>query len=109
AHVASLGREVCVTDGTAAGTLPLLDLNPGPASSHPTIGCVLDDWLFGVAYHPAKGIEPFATDGTPAGTLHPDLVPGVGFAASPSAGALQNVAYFLHYDAATLKLVPWRC
>ena len=62
------GTELWRTDGTAAGTRLLLDINPGKASSDPAGFTVLN----GVAYFRAddgtNGTEIWRTDGTVSGT-----------------------------------------
>jgi trimeric autotransporter adhesin len=77
------GRELWVSDGTAAGTVLLKDVNPdGDAFSlgtalH-TLRAVGGRLLF-FADDGTHGNEPWATDGTPAGTaLVADLRPGAG-------------------------------
>jgi len=40
------GRELWVTDGTAAGTSPVLDINPGPGSSDPGYLYVVGNTLY---------------------------------------------------------------
>jgi ELWxxDGT repeat protein len=77
------GREVWISDGTAAGTFMLKDINPGPDSS---VGV---DTIFtevnGVMYFSASdgvgpnahGLQLWRTDGTTAGTfMVADLNPG---------------------------------
>ena len=76
------GRELWRTDGTAAGTTLVKDIDPGPTggddvlvSYQPTIAAV-GDHLYFTAQHAASGVELWRTDGTEAGTelvrdLHP--------------------------------------
>jgi len=71
------GWELWATDGTAAGTALLADLEPGSGDSNPTELTPFDGALFFRAEPSATGRELFRTDGTPAGTtLFEDLVPG---------------------------------
>lgn len=64
------GTELCVTDGTAVGTMLLLDIEPGTGGSGP-------DWftpisptqMMFVADTFAQGEELWVTDGTAAGTM----------------------------------------
>jgi len=75
------GGELWKTDGTAAGTVLLKDINPGAADSYNTF-----DWFRmtvsnGIAYFPAldaeSGIELWKTDGTTDGTARvKDICPG---------------------------------
>ena len=81
------GMEPWVSDGTAAGTLSLGDLNPGDATSLPN-GVLLpqddprfaagpDGYVYFRAFRPDIGVELFRSDGTPEGTgLVADIVPG---------------------------------
>ncbi len=72
------GEELWVTDGTAAGTQMLLDINPD-GSSHPRSFAKLGDRVFFRAGHPDYGYEMWESDGTTAGTkLFQDSVPGAG-------------------------------
>src|SRR5262249_59707242 len=76
------GPEPWVSDGTAAGTTLLADLNPGPLGSYLgqsfgiNRGTVVGGrWLFH-AHAPATGAEMYSSDGTPAGPGRPpDLDP----------------------------------
>jgi len=71
------GWEPWATDGTAAGTALLADLEPGSGDSFPTELTPFDGALFFRAGPSATGWELFRTDGTSAGTaLFADLVPG---------------------------------
>ncbi len=71
------GCELWATDGTSAGTRLLGDLNPGAASSDPSLLCVWGGGLFFSADDGVHGSELWVTDGTPAGTrLVRDIVPG---------------------------------
>ena len=80
ATVASLGSELWVTDGTAAGTSLLVDVNPGTAGS--SIGNFFrqaDGRLLFTATTAAQGREIWITDGTAGGTsIVADLVAGAG-------------------------------
>jgi len=73
------GRELWKTDGTAAGTTLLRDINPGTADSAPTAFVDFDsgaDILFR-ADDGTAGAELWKTDGTTAGTvLVKDINPG---------------------------------
>jgi ELWxxDGT repeat protein len=82
------GSELWVTDGTAAGTNLLKDINPGPASGVPANNFVFNGKMDnfsppfnGRVYFQAEasgvGPELWASDGTEAGTyLVKDIVPG---------------------------------
>jgi ELWxxDGT repeat protein len=74
------GYEVWSSDGTAAGTMLVKDINPGAASS------VVGDFAIGVpgvllfgATDGTSGVELWRTDGTTAGTsMVKDINPGAG-------------------------------
>jgi ELWxxDGT repeat protein len=63
------GVELWISDGTAAGTVQLKDINPGPASSSPTALLAVGTVLFFMADDGVTGTELWKSDGTPAGTV----------------------------------------
>ncbi len=74
----SHGFEPWITDGTAAGTSLLKDINPGrPGSSEPRGTAVLGSTLYFWANDGVHGLELWKTDGTAGGTaLVRDIAPG---------------------------------
>ncbi|MBN2492892.1 MAG: hypothetical protein JXQ29_18730 [Planctomycetes bacterium] len=73
------GRELWVSDGTAAGTQMLKDIRPGgnTSDSHPTYFTPVGDTLYFFGYDDVHGWEIWKTDGTAAGTvLVKDVWPG---------------------------------
>ena len=78
AATGTAGRELWVTDGTAAGTSLLLDIDPGTSSSGPMLFTgVGGGRLVFTAYTGAEGRELWVTDGTAAGTsLLADIASG---------------------------------
>lgn len=93
----ALGRELWVTDGTPAGTVPAADLVPGAGSSCPGDLAWLDGRLVFSAWTPAWGREAWRTDGTSAGTWRlTDIAPGP---ASSSPGLFRQVGSTLLFAA----------
>ncbi len=71
------GRELWVTDGTAAGTAMVVDIKPGSLSSDPEGLVRLGDSIVFSADDGVHGREPWVSDGTAAGThLLVDVRPG---------------------------------
>lgn len=72
-----LGSELWRTDGTPAGTMPLVDLFPGYESGAPQALTAFDGALFFVATDGLAGFELWRSDGTAAGTQRVrDIRPG---------------------------------
>jgi trimeric autotransporter adhesin len=98
------GLEPWVSDGTAAGTIPLGDLLPGALGSEPLWATTAAGRVFfvaddgGVSGH---GRELWTTDGTPAGTsLLIDIEPGAGSSLPNELKAVGRVLLFSAWDAA---------
>jgi trimeric autotransporter adhesin len=73
------GTELWETDGTAAGTVMVKDINPGPNGSNPYNLTVVGKQLFFTADDGVDGRELWLSDGTAAGTmLVKDINPGPG-------------------------------
>jgi ELWxxDGT repeat protein len=73
------GRELWVSDGTAAGTFRLADILPGAASSEPAWLTAAGKLVYFVADDGVHGRELWVSDGTSAGTrLVEDIRPGAG-------------------------------
>ncbi len=73
----SYGRELWRTDGTAAGTLFLADINQGVCSSNSFALSSVGDALFLRAITLESGFEVWTSDGTTGGThLVKDIMPG---------------------------------
>ncbi len=72
-------RELWKTNGTAAGTGLVKDINPGAVPSYPHGFRVHNGTLYFVADHATYGTELWKSDGTAAGTvLVKDIYPGAG-------------------------------
>ncbi|MFN8276938.1 MAG: hypothetical protein U0T84_05610 [Chitinophagales bacterium] len=89
------GAELCVSDGTPAGTKIFFDSDANSAKSG-TTPVVFNNLLYFTANHANKGFEPWTTDSTVAGTLlFKDIYIGNGNNSSPSSYYLhQNQLYF---------------
>jgi ELWxxDGT repeat protein len=75
--VGNLGVELCVTDGTAAGTRMVADINPGVADSLPKDFAAHKGTLYFQANDGVHGVELWRSDGTAAGTrIVADINPG---------------------------------
>lgn len=105
-YSAANGVELWKSDGTAAGTVLVKDINPGPASSMTSsmLGSVKFIEYSGKNYFPARtdanGYELWATDGTPAGTqMVTDLVPGTASGWSSGLVTEHGFLYFIGADA----------
>jgi ELWxxDGT repeat protein len=71
------GRELWRSDGTAAGTWRVSDINPGPGDSNPQNFFAHGGRVWFSADDGVRGIEIWSTDGTAKGTLLlGDLCPG---------------------------------
>ena len=95
----NLGLELCVTDGTTAGTHAVKDIRTGTVGSFPERLVVANNKLFFFASDGTTGTEPWVTDGTEAGTLSlGDIFPGTSGSKVGNYGAtyaISNKAYFV--------------
>ena len=72
------GRELWKSDGTAAGTVRVKDINPGTPGSAPQFLTDMNGTLFFGADDGTTGIELWKSDGTAAGTVRvKDVNPGL--------------------------------
>lgn len=105
-----LGRELWVSDGTAAGTF-VLDVAPGLASSTPTHLTAIDGLVFFAASDLAHGSELWWTDGTPEGTRRVfDLAPGPASSFPDEMTLIGDLLYFVADDGIVgreLWAIPW--
>lgn len=74
AIVAGMGTELCISDGTTAGTRLLKDIVPGPGSSAPQGTVVVGNTVYFLANSTRTSIELWRTDGTAAGTLRVNVI-----------------------------------
>ncbi|GMU66951.1 MAG: hypothetical protein AMXMBFR36_32250 [Acidobacteriota bacterium] len=104
----TLGRELWISDGTAAGTSLLLDINPGAAGSLPEGLVRAGDLVFFWAFHWESGFELWRTDGTAAGTLLvEDLHPGPGGQSRERMAAIGSSVYFSGAEGPTNVAELW--
>jgi ELWxxDGT repeat protein len=95
------GRELWRTDGTAAGTSMIMDINPGTSHSYPKFIDTIGGKMVFFAKTNASGRELWVTDGTTAGTMMlADINPGSGdgFAYQLVAGHTTNNKIFVVAD-----------
>jgi ELWxxDGT repeat protein len=96
------GSELWRSDGTAAGTRLLKDINPGPSGTSDSLISGLTNingTLFFSAYDPVDGQELWKSDGTPAGTkLVKDINPGSAFASPAHLTAVGGTLYLTAND-----------
>ncbi len=106
---AANGNELWITDGTAAGTKLLKNINPGASGSDPAGSAhnhsfpVVNNMLFFIANDGVHGAELWKTDGTAAGTvLVKDINPGSAGSgiqfSHPTANNYVNTLYFTADD-----------
>ena len=92
------GNELWVSDGTAAGTTLLADIDPANAGPYADITgqvAALNGRLFFTNDDPAHGVELWQSDGTAAGTgLFLDLHPGPAGSFPGNLAAINNTLYF---------------
>ena len=95
------GQEPWVSDGTAAGTVPLGDLQPGALGSEPLWITTAAGQTFFTADDGVHGRELWATNGTAAGThLVLDIEAGAGSSLPLELRAAGRVLVFSAWDAA---------
>jgi uncharacterized repeat protein (TIGR02059 family) len=87
------GSEPWVSDGTAAGTVKLADLNSSHGS-YPSGFTTVGDKVAFVADVSGAGRELVFTDGTPDGTRVFDITPGATSSAPAVLGVIDGILYF---------------
>ncbi|MGN6601407.1 MAG: T9SS type A sorting domain-containing protein [Ginsengibacter sp.] len=98
------GKEIFITDGTAAGTKLIKDINPGTANSQPiaTTMAVLNNNVYFAAVTSTLGCELWKTDGTAANTTNvKDIVSGTGSGIDTTAFSLVSNGTNLLFDGHT--------
>ncbi|HEX2099330.1 MAG TPA: ELWxxDGT repeat protein, partial [Candidatus Synoicihabitans sp.] len=107
------GRELWATDGTAAGTRLVRDINPGPADGEVDSLTPLNGVAYFWANDGTNGLELWRSDGTAEGTaIVANIGPGsTGFGGFIVSGhplpTLNGLLYFTANDGTT-GIEPWR-
>lgn len=101
------GRELWVTDGTAAGTKRVLDVRPGPDSSAPEGLTAAGDRVFFSADDGVLGRELWVSDGTAEGTRRVwDVNPGEA-SSNPQSLTVSGENLFFAADDGETGVEPW--
>jgi len=96
-QTATYGRELWISDGTAAGTQMVKDIRPGSASSDIRGIAKLGGTLIFMADDGTHGLELWRSDGTEAGTqMVKDIWPG---STDGSSGTPVQLGVFLYFTA----------
>lgn len=102
------GCELWRTDGTAAGTRLVKDIEPGAGSSSPSGLTVIGGTLFFAAYDSANGRELWRSDGTAEGTvLVRDIASGATSSSPSGLVALGNALVFSAYGSSSAGVELW--
>ncbi len=87
--------ELWITDGTAAGTKMLKDINPGSSGSNPNTFVQLGAKFLFKAYSPSSGEELWVSDGTTDGTqLCKDIASGTSYSFIRGFTVFNDKAFF---------------
>jgi ELWxxDGT repeat protein len=93
------GTELWKSNGTAAGTIMVKDINPGMGDSNPVEFTKVGNRIFFQAYDPANGTELWKSDGTATGTIMvKDIYPGYEGSGANFLTAVGNTLYFIARD-----------
>jgi ELWxxDGT repeat protein len=93
------GQELWKSDGTAAGTLMVKDINPGSSGSEPYDLTNVNGTLYFDANDGTDGFELWKSDGTAAGTVMvKDIDPGSGSSAPFNLTNVNDTLYFAADD-----------
>lgn len=99
------GQELWKTNGTAAGTMLVRDINPGTADSSPAGFEIMGGFVYFAATNAASGRELWRTNGLAAGTtLVADVTAGTGSSSPIRLQAFDNHVFFGTGD----RLSTWR-
>ena len=101
------GKELWKSDGTAAGTMRVADINPGPVGSYPYELTNVNGTLFFTADDGTTGAELWKSDGTAAGTVRVADIPGPMWV-SPDELTNVNGTLFFEVDDGTTGRELWK-
>lgn len=103
------GNELWRSDGTAAGTFLVKDINPGSGDSSPSGLVVANGVLFFAANNGVQGVELWKSDGTEAGTmLVKDVRSGSSSSTPGDLTAAVNGTLFFTADDGTFGIELWK-
>jgi ELWxxDGT repeat protein len=100
------GEELWKSDGTAAGTVVVKDIQPGPGGAEPRWLTVAGGRLFFSADDGVHGRELWVSDGTAAGTVMLDLEPGPGSSLPRELTPVGSAIIFSAFETAS-GVEPW--
>ena len=96
------GQELWKSDGTAAGTVMVKDINAGISSGSPANMTAIGNTLFFSADDGSSGVELWMSDGTAAGTVRvKDIRPGINGSASSQFSVVGSTLFFVANDGLT--------
>lgn len=102
AITATAGRELWKSDGTAAGTVLVKDINPGSGFSFPSSLTNVNGTLYFAANDGTSGVELWKSDGTESGTVQvKDIFAGGGSSLPDSLTNVGGTLYFTANDGVT--------
>ncbi len=102
-------NELWKTDGTAAGTVLVKDIEPGPTGSSPHDLTLVNGTLFFAAFDDAHGDQLWKSDGTTAGTVPVmDLTPGFSGPDSDVPHAVFNGMFYFVANDGTSGTELWK-
>src|SRR5437764_5120645 len=96
AQIPDAGGELWMSDGTAAGTRQVADINPGPNGSNPSGLVAVGSTVFFAADDGVHGVELWKSDGTSAGTV---LVADLDLNGSGAPARLTQVGAAVYFSA----------
>jgi ELWxxDGT repeat protein len=103
------GTELWKSNGTAAGTVRVKDINPGDNSGNPTNLTLVGSYIYFSANDGDNGSELWRTDGTEAGTIMvADISPGLNSSSPSNFIAIGTTAVYFSANDGTNGNEPWK-